>query len=122
MLPSRVEPYAGSGRSMRNITVSLAALAALYRGEGKTGKGLGHLLAMRGGHKKLDALMRRAFRVTLATARSIDKPLDIAVRSKTLRPRVAKLHLQVRALTQIVRTRLAPALDLAVGFNALDGD
>jgi predicted lipoprotein len=40
----------------------------------------------------------------------------------TARPNVEKLHLEVRALRQIIAQRLAPALGFEVGFNALDGD
>ena len=66
--------------------------------------------------------MRKAFRVTLATARSVDRPLEKAATDPALRPGVSKLVLQTRALKQIVRDRLSTALGLAVGFNALDGD
>ncbi|HUV32366.1 MAG TPA: imelysin family protein, partial [Devosiaceae bacterium] len=112
-----------SRRSARNIAISLAGLEALYLSEGRNKDTAGFTRLVRSqGHAKLDALMRRAFKLTLATARGIGKPLDVAVRDKRLRPRVAKLLLQVRALKQIVRTRLAPALGLTVGFNALDGD
>ena len=46
----------------------------------------------------------------------------VATTDPALRPQVEKLAIQVQALKQIVRNRLAPALDLAVGFNSLDGD
>jgi hypothetical protein len=121
----RLAESRSSGRSTRNIVVSLQAIAALYTGEGqsksKDKAGFSQLVRKRG-DKKLDALMRRAFKLTIANARSIGKPLEAAIRDKRLRPRVTKLLLQVRALKQIVRTRLAPAIGLAVGFNALDGD
>ncbi|MEJ2121293.1 MAG: imelysin family protein [Alphaproteobacteria bacterium] len=117
----RLAESRASGRSTRNIVVSLQAIAALYTGDGKTKAGFSQLVRKRG-DKKLDALMRRAFKLTIANARSIGKPLEAALRDKRLRPRVTKLLLQVRALKQIVRTRLAPAIGLAVGFNALDGD
>ena len=107
-----------SGRSQRNIVVTLEALKALYLGEG--GAGLGDLTAA--ADPKLDRLMRKAFRLTLATAQSIDGPVENAAADPALRPPVEKLAKQVRALRQIVRDRLAPALGLAVGFNALDGD
>ena len=107
-----------SGRSQRNIVVTLEALQALYLGEG--GAGLGDLTAA--ADPKLDRLMRKAFRLTLATARSIEGPVENAAADTALRPPVEKLAKQVRALRQIVRDRLAPALGLAVGFNALDGD
>jgi predicted lipoprotein len=117
----RLAESRSSSRSMRNIVVSLAALETLYTGDGKGKVGFALLVVARG-DRKLDALMRRAFTLTLANARSIGKPLDVALRDKTLRPRAAKLLLQLRALKQIVRTRLAPAIGLTVGFNALDGD
>lgn len=109
-----------SGRAMRNIVVNLEALQALYVGE--AGPGLATLVRDHGNDPKLDPLMQRAFGMTLETARSIDRPLGDAVTDPALRPVVEKLLTQVLALKQIVRTRLAAALDVAVGFNALDGD
>ena len=107
-----------SGRSQRNIVVTLEALQALYLGEGSTG--LGELAAA--ADPRLDRLMRKAFRLTLATAQSIEGPVEQAAADSARRPPVTKLAKQVQALKQIVRDRLAPALGLAVGFNALDGD
>ena len=107
-----------SGRSQRSIVVTLEALQALYLGEG--GAGLGDLTAI--ADPKLDRLMRKAFRLTLATAHSVDCPVEEAAADPALRPQVERLATQVQALKQIVRDRLAPALGLAVGFNALDGD
>ena len=107
-----------SGRSQRNIVVTLEALQALYLGEGSAG--LGELTAA--AEPKLDRLMRKAFRLTLATAQSIEGPVEKAAADPARRSPVTKLAKQVQALKQIVRQRLAPALGLAVGFNALDGD
>ena len=109
-----------SGRAMRNIELNLRALQALYAGE--AGPGLGDLVKAHDEDAALDPLMRKAFRLTLETARSIDGALDEAVSDPGLRPRTEKLLVQTRALEQIVRTRVAEALDLRVGFNALDGD
>lgn len=120
--PAKARPHLAesrlSRRSMRNVVESLEALRALYLGEG--GPGLGDLTRI--ADPKLDRLMRRAFRLTVATARSIGRPLEDAARDPALRPKARKLALQVRALRQIVRDRLAAALGLAIGFNALDGD
>ncbi len=107
-----------SGRSQHNIAVTLEALQALYLGEGSAG--LGELTAV--ADPKLDRLMRKAFRLTLATAQSIEGPVEQAAADPARRPPVQKLAKQVQALKQIVRDRLAPALGLTVGFNALDGD
>ena len=107
-----------SGRSRRNIVVGLEALQALYLGEG--GSGLGSLAKV--ADPGLDRLLRKAFRLTLATARSLDGPIEEAAADPSRRPQAETLASQVRALRQIVRDRLAPALGLIVGFNALDGD
>ena len=109
-----------SGRSTRNIAINLEALQAMYVGE--EGTGLGEIVAASNEDQALDPLMRKAFRLTLENARSIDAPLETAATDPNLRERVEKLSLQVRALRQLVRTRVAESLDLAVGFNALDGD
>ena len=107
-----------SGRSQRNIVVTIEALQALYLGEGSAG--LGDLTTV--ADPKLDRLMRKAFRLTLATAQSIEGSVEQAAADPARRPPVKKLAKQMQALKQIVRDRLAPALGLAVGFNALDGD
>lgn len=118
--PDLVES-ARSKRSARNIVINLEALAALYHGEG--GKpGLGALLHGAKGDPKIASLMRRAFDQTIATARAIAPSLARAVADPKQRPQVEKLHLQVRALRQIISERLAPAMGIAGGFNALDGD
>ena len=109
-----------SGRATRNVVLNLEALQSLYDGE--EGPGLGVLVEAFDADAALDPLMRKAFRLTLETARAIGAPLDAAVSDPALRPRTEKLLVQVRALEQIVRTRVAEALDLSVGFNALDGD
>jgi len=109
-----------SGRALRNIAINLEALEALYLGEG--GLGLSALVREYGADAALDPLMRKAFRMTLETARGIEGPLGEAVNDPARRPAVEKLTTQVLALKQIVKTRLAAALDLQVGFNALDGD
>jgi hypothetical protein len=110
-----------SGRGIANIVLDLEALSALYRGE--SGKpGLARLLERSDKDPELAPLMRRAFAQTLATARTIAPTLTRAVVDPAGRPRVEKLHLQLRALRQIIAERLAPALGIAAGFNALDGD
>jgi len=109
-----------SGRALRNVVANLEALEALYRGEG--GPGLSHLARALGDDPELDPLLRKAFAMTVGTARSIGRPLGEAVTDPSVRPAVDTLLTRVRALEQLVRTRLAVALDLQVGFNALDGD
>ena len=120
--PEKARPHLAesrlSGRSHVNVADSLSALRALY--EGENGPGLGDLT--RTADPKLHKLLRKAFRVTLGTARAIGRPIEEAAVDAALRPKAGKLALQVRALRQIARDRLAPALGFPVGFNALDGD
>ena len=107
-----------SGRSLLNIIHNLEALQALYIGEGKAG--LGDLVEIV--DTELDLLLRKAFRLTIANAHAIDRPLEEAAIDPVLRPKAKKLLIQVKALGQIVRGRLASALSVSVGFNSLDGD
>ncbi len=109
-----------SNRALRNIVANLEALQALYLGDG--GTGFSDLIEAHGGDAKLDPLMRRAFDLTIANARSIELSLAEAVKDPVERPKTEKLKTQVVALKQIVKTRVAASLGLAVGFNALDGD
>ncbi len=80
-----------SGRSLRNVIDNLEAVQALYYGEG--GLGLGALTKTV--DVKLDQLLRKAFRLTLLTARSIDRPLEEAATDPLLRAKLEKLVLQV---------------------------
>lgn len=90
----------------------------MYEGEG--GPGFRHLLGP--AHEALAALMSKAFRQTLATARTIRLPLARAVADPAARPSVVQLATEVRALKELVSGKLAPALGTPLGFNALDGD
>ena len=109
-----------SGRSMRNIVAGIEAAQAIYLGAG--GKGLDSLAAARGTDAKIAPLLRKAFSMTLETATGIDAPLPRAALDPALRPKLKELATQLQALRQLVGTRLAAALGLSVGFNALDGD
>ena len=66
--------------------------------------------------------MRRGFERVFATLDGVGLPLDKAVEDPAARPKVETLVTELKALRQLVAQELAPALDLAVGFNALDGD
>lgn len=121
--PDRAEAWR-SGRSLRNIVIGLEAAQALYLGEGPGdgGGGLDALAAPSQSDPKIAPLLRKAFGITIDTAKGIRKPLAEAVVDPGARPEVEKLATQIQALRQLVGTRLAAALNLSVGFNALDGD
>ena len=117
----RLEEGMASGGTMPGVVANLEAVRALYLGEG--GPGLSALVQKEeAADPGLDALMRKAFDKTLETARSIDGTLAAAAADPARREAVDRLVRQVRALKEIVKTRLAAALGFSVGFNALDGD
>ncbi|MGD1935247.1 MAG: imelysin family protein [Candidatus Phaeomarinobacter sp.] len=109
-----------SDGGMDNIRQNLVALEQLYLGP--SDDGLTWLTQKTADDPKLDALMRKAFQKTRETADSVTLALPLAVSDAQERPKLEMLSKQVRALRQICADRLAPALNLSVGFNSLDGD
>ncbi|EKV29480.1 hypothetical protein C882_0302 [Caenispirillum salinarum AK4] len=103
-----------SGRSLRGIAASVEAMA--------DGFDLMFAPALANAEPELADLMGRAFTQTRATAQGIDGPLGEAVTDPARRAEVEKLATQVRALQQLLATRVASALGLSLGFNSLDGD
>ncbi|MQX37819.1 imelysin family protein [Roseospira navarrensis] len=71
---------------------------------------------------ELAGLMTRAFAQTRDTASGLTAPLSAAVGDPDGRAAVERLATQLQALNQLLVERVAPALDLSVGFNSLDGD
>ncbi|MGE4219505.1 MAG: imelysin family protein [Alphaproteobacteria bacterium] len=113
----RLAESSASRRSLRNIVTSLETLQAMYV-EG----GISAAVRAQPGRQDLDALLVRAFAMTLESAKAVPEPLGKAVSDPETRGAVELLYKRVLALKQIIRTDLADALDVAVGFNALDGD
>ncbi|MDD3517536.1 MAG: imelysin family protein [Chromatiales bacterium] len=112
-----------SERSLDNVRLNLAAAEALYLGEDPQSEGgFSHFVRTTAGDTALDDLLRRAFKQTRATAQSIGMPLERAVADPAERRKVEKLAREAAALKALLAQRLAPALGIPVGFNALDGD
>jgi predicted lipoprotein len=110
-----------SGRSLANIRLNLKAAQALFNGEGG-GESLSAFLKTVTGETELDELLIRAFAQTLATAAGISGTLEAGVGDAKARPQLEKLSREAKALKALLSQRLAPALGVPVGFNALDGD
>ena len=115
--PMRAEAWR-SGRSLASIRANLETAQALYASPG----GFGDALRAQPDEGQLDDAMRRGFERVFATLDGVGLPLDKAVEDPAARPKVETLVTELKALRQLVAQELAPALDLAVGFNALDGD
>jgi len=73
-----------------------------------------------------DAALRgeivHGFDTAIASANGIAIPLEKAVADAGARPAVEKLRRDSQALKRLLAEKLAPALGLPLGFNALDGD
>jgi hypothetical protein len=109
-----------SARSLRNVRLNLAALRALYLGEG--GWGPSDFVRDVATAPEIDARLRRGFDTCLQIAEAIPGSLDSAVTDPGRRPSVERLLKEIRALGHAVQEYLATALDLPLGFNARDGD
>ena len=71
---------------------------------------------------QLDWTIRQEFKRAFAQLDAIGLPLDAAVGDAAARAQVEALLAEVKSMRQLVSQELAPALDLLVGFNAMDGD
>ena len=121
--PNRAEAWR-SELSMDLIRADLAAVEDFYHGgagEGDEPRGLDAALRQSGETETAD-LMTKAFRITRETADKIDRPLSAAVVDPALKPSLEELITQVSAVKALMIQQVGPALGIAGGFNALDGD
>lgn len=102
--PERAEAVA-SGRSLRNIRLSLAAMRALAE-------------ALAPDSPRTLAAFDRA----IAQAGALDDPVLAGVAEPQGRLRVEILQQSVRAIRDAALAEMAPALGVGFGFNAQDGD
>lgn len=109
-----------SRTSMDNIRTNLEAAESLYLGGG--GMGFSGFVRDVAGDKALDDLLKRAFAQTRATAASVAMPLEEAIADPAERRKLMQLAREAGALKALLTQRLTTALDIPVGFNALDGD
>ncbi len=115
--PMRAENWR-SERSLADIRANLETAQALYLSPG----GFSDALRALTDEDQLDSAIRKGFERMFATLDGIGLPLHAAVEDPAARPKVEALVAEAKALRQLIAQELAPALDLAVGFNALDGD
>lgn len=102
--PERAEARA-SGRSLRNVTLSLIAMRAMV--ESLTPD---------------VPLTLAAFDRAIGLAEKLDDPVFAGVATPSGRLKVEILQQAVTALREAALMELAPELDVGIGFNAADGD
>lgn len=108
--PRRAEAWR-SGRSMRDIRLSLAALAALYRDV------FAAALSPEA-RARFDAALAR----TEVVAGRAPDDLPGALEDPQTRIKLEALQTRLRNLQGLAREIVAPALGAQIGFNSLDGD
>lgn len=106
--PARAEARR-SGRSLRNVTLSLRALQDLSR-------------LLSAGDPALAEKMERAFAHALDRAEKLDDPVFAGVATPQGRLRVEVLQQAVEAIRVAANEYMGPSLGVAAGFNSLDGD
>ncbi|MFY0310101.1 imelysin family protein [Leisingera sp. D0M16] len=106
--PNRAEARR-SGRSLRHVLVSLTALEPLA-------------VALAGGNEDLQAKITGGFAKARAKAESLDDPVFAGVADPASRFRIESLRQEIKDLRALISEDLGPALGVAAGFNALDGD
>ncbi len=108
--PRRAEAWR-SGRSLRNVNISLVTLRAYTRDV------FGPALP-EGEMRSVDA----AFDAALAAVTRVGEPIDVAVATTQGRVRVEALQSAVRHLQEQVAEHVGPGVGVTSGFNSRDGD
>lgn len=101
-----------SERSLRNIQRNLAAAQDLYLNS----------FSPAVPDRAVDTAIRDGLAKAVTAANAIKVPLETAVQDAKARPQAETLAAELLALKKLLGDRLPPALDIPVGFNALDGD
>lgn len=113
--PRRAESWR-SARSMRNVERNLATIEAVYATPG----GLG--VWLEGTRPGLHQRVLEVLAASREAAAAVATPLAAAVEDAAARQDVVALLDQVRALRILMRTTVADAAGITVGFNSMDGD
>lgn len=106
--PTRAEAWR-SGRSLRNLRLSLEAL-----------QDLADLLSQ--DHPEIEAAVADSFGHALALTEALDDLAFAGVADPQGRFRLEILQQAIGQIRQVAATRLGPTLGVSAGFNALDGD
>lgn len=98
-----------SGRSLRNVILSIGALEDLA-------------LVLARDLPETQAALQAAFATARERAETLDDPVLAGVGDPQGRIRVEVLQQRVAEIRDLARAELGPALGVAAGFNSLDGD
>lgn len=107
-----------SGTSLANVRANLAMLKDLVVAP----RGIAQAAIGGPETQALAIIVERRFDRAIRAVAAVPLPLDRAVTDPAARPTVTALVQEVRNLRTLIGDRLGPALGLATGFNATDGD
>jgi predicted lipoprotein len=107
-----------SGQSLAMVTANIEGLRDLFGND----SGFGALLRKAQGGDKIAADFAAAIDEALATKDKITLPLGEAAADPTQRLHVEELAAALVKLRDLLAGPVAASLNLAIGFNALDGD
>ena len=110
-----------AGRSLRNVSINLAALRAILTGEAG-GPGYTSLLPDNPAGAAAKAETAKSFDTALAAADAVPVPLAQAVADPKQRPKVEALFRTAKVAQTTMTRTLPPLISVALGFNELDGD
>ena len=110
-----------SGRALRNIAINLDALRALMLGE-RNGPGFAALLPENADGATARQAIDESFATAIGAVDAIPGPLNVAVVDPALHKKADRALRAVKAARVEVLGTMAPLLEIALGFNELDGD
>ncbi len=108
-----------SARSARNLAVNIEALNAFYAGGG--GQGFSRALVAEG-RADLDERLRAALERALAKTRALEGPMETVMATPEGWTQLDAIRADLKEASTLLGAEIAPALNIRIGFNALDGD
>ena len=108
-----------SHSSLENIKANLLSIKVIVDNQGKYD--LRRLLAAKDNEPLADQIQSK-INQCLSMLAAIDKPLAVAVTDLAYKPRLEAIHKAVGELNTLLKTDLAAALEIKLGFNSNDGD
>lgn len=107
-----------SGQSLPLVGAAIDTVEAVYTAPG----GFSAAIVASAELAAFDAVLRRHLELARDAIAAVPVPLPQAVAEPAARLQVEQLKEEIASVRRLLVERLAPALGLAAGFNAMDGD
>lgn len=110
-----------SARMMKNVAINIDTLLRLYEGGDAHQIGFDDVLLQRGGQEE-HAVIAGGLTQAMNWAQELDQPINDLIANSSQYSKLSLIAGQLAAVRAEVDGPLVDALDLSLGFNALDGD